>query len=210
MRITVVEDSNGKTCSIFEPGWIVTYSNESGDWAEAGRFENTVPNAAGMAGIRAALTGIVDGLKGKVLVASELSGIAYSVFENAGFTSFTTQAPAADVLDLVKAELEEMAKEKQANRPADIQTYLQKGPDRCILNLQQMLAENPQLTTKSVLLPYLREGNFSKLYIVFGHVPPWFDNELRTMGFAYETVDAPENKKTIRVTRMRSGRDGQE
>ena len=143
MRITVVEDNNGKTCSIFNHGWVVTYSNEFGKWAEINRFENPVPKAQGIAGVRAALNEAVDGIKGKVIVALEIPGIAFSVFESAGFESYTVDAQAADVLEPVKAETE-AAKAKQEKKPADIQSYLQQGkrPGEYFLDLHKMLGEN--------------------------------------------------------------------
>lgn len=208
MKISVAEDNSRRTCSIFDPGWIVTYSDESGSWAEISRFENAVHRAAGIAGIRAALVDTVNRLSGvKIIVAAEVSGIAFSILEGAGFESFTAEACAADVLDFVKNEMEETAKGKRNERSADIQLYLKRGMNRgdYFLDLQEMLAENPQMTTKSALLPYLKEEDFTRLDIVCGHVPPWFDVELMPMGLSWETVQVLPDKKTVRIVHADSG-----
>jgi Fe-only nitrogenase accessory protein AnfO len=208
MKIAVMEDSNRNTCSIFDPGWVVAYSDASGEWLEESRFENTVHQAAGIAGIRAALIHTVNQLGGvKILVAAEISGIAFSILEGAGFESFTVAASSADVLNSVKSEMEETAKGQRENaRSANIQLYLRRGMNRgdFFLDMQEMLAENPQATTKSVLLPYLREGDFTRLDVVCGHVPPWFDVELGLMGLAYETVNVLPDKKTVRIVHIKN------
>lgn len=205
MKIAVVENSDRSTNSIFEPGRIVTYSDDSGKWDEIDRFENMVSEAGGIAGIRTALINTVNKLNGvKIIVASEISGVAFSVFEGAGFEIFTVEAGAADILDAVKNEMEEVTKEPEKLKSADIQLYLQRGMNRgdYFLNLQQMLAENPQLTTKSVLLPYLKEGDFTRLDVVCGHVPPWFDRELQLMGLRYETVNVLPDRKIVRIVHV--------
>jgi Fe-only nitrogenase accessory protein AnfO len=202
VKISVVEDNEQKTCSIFDPGWIVTYSDDTEHWSEISRFANIVHQASGIAGIRNALISTVNQLNGvKIIVASELSGIAFSVLEGAGFESFTAESNALDVLDFVKNEMDETAKGKQEKRSANIQLYLRRGMNRgdYFLDLQEMLAENPQLTTKSALLPYLREGDFTRLDVVCGHIPPWFDREFDDMGLIYETVNVLPDKKTVRI-----------
>jgi Fe-only nitrogenase accessory protein AnfO len=203
MKIAVVENSNGETCSIFEPGFIAVYEEDGGQWKLLSRDENEVCKASGIAAVRRALADTVKKLEGlKTLVASEISGVAFSIFEAAGFEIFTVQSTSNEILNAVKNEMDEVAKGTQINsKSADIQLYLQRGMNSgdYFLNLCVMLAENPQLTTKSILLPYLSEGEFKRLDVVCGHIPPWFDRELQSMGLQYETVNVLPDKKTVRI-----------
>jgi Fe-only nitrogenase accessory protein AnfO len=202
MKIAVIEDGSRRTCSVFEPGWVVTYSDDSGKWAELGRFENVVHQAGGIAGIRTALLNLVKKLGDcKVIAAGEISGVAFSIFEGAGFEIFTAEAVASDILDSVKNEMEETSKQIPNAKSADIQFYLKRGMNSgdYFLDLQELLAENPQVTTKSILLPYLKEGEFARLDVVCGHVPPWFDRQLESLGLQYETVNVLPDRKTVRI-----------
>lgn len=202
MKIAVIEDSGRKTCSVFKPGWLVTYSDDSGKWAEMSRFENPVHRADGIVGYRAALLDTVKRLGDcKIIAADEISGVAFSIFEGAGFEIFTVKADAADILDAVKMEMEETTKEIPNAKSADIHFYLKRGMNSgdYFLDLQEMLAENPRMTTKSILLPYLKEENFARLDVVCGHVPPWFDREFGSLGLQFETVNVLPDRKTVRI-----------
>lgn len=202
MRIAVVEDSSRKTNSVFEPGWIVVYSDNSGNWAKIDCFENPVHKVEGIVGIRKALSGIVNKLGNcKVIVASEISGVAFSIFEGAGFEIFTVKVDSVNILDSLKNEMEEVSKEISNVKSADIHFYLKRGMNSgdYFLDLQEIMDENPQVTTKSILLPYLKEGDFARLDVVCGHVPPWFDREFGPLGLWFETVNLLPDRKTVRI-----------
>jgi Fe-only nitrogenase accessory protein AnfO len=206
MKIAVAENSEKKTGSIFEPGFIACFSDESGAWSQIDRFENTVHEAETIAGVRNELKEIVKKLADtRILVAAELSGVAFSIFEGAGYEIFTADAETSAVLDKIKQEMEEAEKRREENpRSANIQLYIKRGMNRgdYFLNLIELLAENPQSTTKSVLIPYLKEGDFTRFDVVCGHIPPWFDREFPAMGLAYETVNVLPDKKTVRITHL--------
>jgi len=141
----------------------------------------------------------------KIIVASELSGIAFSIFEGAGYEIFTASGESMVVIDQVKKEIEEAEKVIVENpRSANIQLYIKRGMNRgdYFLNLIELLAENPNSTTKSVLIPYLKEGDFTRFDVVCGHIPPWFDKQFPEMGLAYETVNVLPDKKTVRITHI--------
>lgn len=42
-------------------------------------------------------------------------------------------------------------------------------------NLEEVLLKNPSLSSKKVLIPYLKKGEFNNLNVVFSHIPKWFD-----------------------------------
>jgi Fe-only nitrogenase accessory protein AnfO len=67
------------------------------------------------------------------------------------------------------------------------------------LNMKEILSKNPQLTSKRILIPYLKNGEFDRLDIICSHVPKWFDKDLVSLGFEYETVNVLLNKKTVRI-----------
>lgn len=211
MKIAIIEDDSGKTCSVFEPGWFVTYSDDSVEWEETDRFENLACEADGIAGIRRAVIDSVKRLDGcKVIAANEISGVAFSVFEGAGFEIFTVEADAAEILDSIRNEMEEVSKEVPNARSADMQFYLKRGMNSgdYFLDLQEMMAENPQLTTKSILLPYLKDGNFARFDVVCGHVPPWFDREFGALGLQFKTVNVLPDRKTVRIVHAELSRRG--
>ncbi|HWQ45150.1 MAG TPA: Fe-only nitrogenase accessory protein AnfO [Methanosarcina barkeri] len=208
MKIAVVESSNQKTSSIFEPGFVATYENDCGEWKVMNRFENKVCNAKGIAAVRMAVADTIKQLDDvKIVVASEIPGVAFGIFEAAGFEIFLVKNCALDVLDSVKKEMLEVIEEQQ-EKPCkfDIVQFLEPGMykgDFC-LNMEEILSKNPQLTSKKILIPYLKNGEFNRLDVICSHVPKWFDKDFGVLGLKYETVNVLPNKETVRIMHVQT------
>lgn len=114
MKIAVVENNDQKMSSIFEPGFVTTYEEDGGEWKVLNRFENKVCNAKGIAAVRMAVGDTVKQLDDvKIVVASEIPGIAFGTFQAAGFEIFLVENSALDVLDSVKKEMLELIEERK-------------------------------------------------------------------------------------------------
>jgi Fe-only nitrogenase accessory protein AnfO len=50
-----------------------------------------------------------------------------------------------------------------------------------LINLSGILAGNPALNSREVLIPHLEGNSFQKLEIICDHIPRWFYNELRNL-----------------------------
>ncbi|MGA9189742.1 MAG: Fe-only nitrogenase accessory protein AnfO [Methanosarcina sp.] len=208
MKIAVVESNNQKTSSIFEPGFVATYENDGGEWKVINRFENKVCNAKGIAAVRMAVADTIKQLDDvKIVVASEIPGVSFGIFEAAGFEIFLVKNCVLDVLDSVKKEMLEVIEEQQEKpRKFDIVQFLEPGMykgDFC-LNMEEILSKNPQLTSKKILIPYLKNGEFNRLDVICSHVPKWFDKDFGILGLEYETVNVLPNKKTVRIMHVQT------
>lgn len=204
MKIAAAENNSHRTSSIFTNGVITIYEGEESNWKVAKSFENRVCNAQGIAAVRKSVTDIIKNLDDvKIIATSEISGVAFSLFEAAGFEIFIADSEVKNVLAGVWKEISKLNQE-QNGETADIMAYLESGMnegDFC-LNMMKILADNPQFTSKSLLLPYLRNGSFKRLDVVCSHLPPWFDKELNSLGLRYETVRVLPDQKTVRILHM--------
>ena len=203
MKIAVVENSDKKTSSIFEPGFITIYDEDGGKWTVLNRFENKVYNAKGIAAVRTAVADTVKQLGDvKIVVASEIPGIAFGTFQAAGFDIFFVENSVPDILDSVKKEILEVINERQKETPKfDIMQFLEPGMNKgdFSLNMEEILLKNPDLTSKKILIPYLKNGEFNRLDVICSHIPKWFYTDLGFLGFKYETVNDLPNRKTVRI-----------
>lgn len=208
MKIAVVENDNQQTSSIFEPGFIAVYEEDGGEWKVLNRFENQVCNARGMAAVRMAVGDAIKQLGDvKVVVASEIPGIASGTFQAAGFDIFLVDSNVLDVLDLIKQDmLEALEKRKEEPRKFDITEYLEPGENKgdFSINIEDIMFKFPDLTSKKILIPYLKNGEFNRLDVLCSHMPKWFVTDLGAMGFEYETVNESRNRKTVRVVRVQT------
>ncbi len=208
LKISVVESNDQKTSSIFEPGFIVTYEEDGGEWKVLNRFENKVCSAKSIAAVRMAVEDTIKQLDNvKIVVASEIPGIASGIFEAAGFEIFLVGKSGSDALDSVKKEMGEII-EKQQEKPSkfDIMKFLEPGTNKgdFCLNMEKILSKNPQLTSKKILLPYLKNGEFNRLDVICSHIPKWFTTNLRVLGFEYETVNSLPNEKTVKIVHVQT------
>jgi len=208
LKIAVVENDNQKTSSIFEPGFIAIYEEDGGEWKVLNRFENKVCNAKGMAAVRTAVADTIKQLGDvKIIVASEIPGIASGTFQAADFDIFLVENSVLNVLDSIKKEMLEAIEERHKERPKfDIMQFLELGISKgdFSINIEEIMFKNPELTSKKILIPYLKNGEFNRLDVICSHIPKWFVTDLGALGFEYETVSDLPNRKTIRVMRVQT------
>ncbi|AAM04626.1 Fe-only nitrogenase accessory protein AnfO [Methanosarcina acetivorans] len=203
MKIAVVEDNNQKTSSIFEPGFISVYEEDGGEWKILKRFENKVCDAKGISAVRVAVGDAVKQLDDvRILVASDIPGIAFGAFQAASLNIFLVEDRVLDILGSVKKGMLEIAKKRQEEPSRfDIMQFLKPGVNKgdFSLNLEEVMLINPDLSSKKILIPYLKDKGFNKLDILFSHIPKWFDTELAGFGLKYEIMSELQNKVTLRI-----------
>lgn len=207
MKIVVVENDYQKTSSIFDPGFITIYEEDGGKWNVLTRFENKVYIAKGIAAVRTSVADIIKQLgDAKILLASEIPGIAFGAFQAAGFEMFIVENNTMDVLDSVKKEMLEIIEErKEKPKEFDIMQFLEPGTNKgdFCLNMEKLLLKNPNLTSKKILIPYLKKGEFNRLDVICSHIPKWFNTDLGVLGFEYEIVNDLPNRKTVKVSHIK-------
>lgn len=208
MKIAVVENYNQQTSSIFEPGFIAIYGEDGREWKVLNRFENKVCNAKGMAAVRTAVADILKHLGDvRIIVASEIPGIASGTFQAAGFDIFLVEKGVLEVLDSIKKEmLDAIEERKKEPHKFDIMEYLEPGHNKgdFSINIEEIMFKNPELTSKKILIPYLKNGEFNSLDVICSHIPKWFVTDLGIMEFEYETVSESLNRKTVRIVRVKT------
>jgi len=208
LKIAVVENKDQKTSSIFEPGFIIIYEDDGREWKVLNRLENKVCNAKGMAAVRTAVADTVKQLDDvKIIVAGEIPGIASGTFQAAGFDIFLVENSVLNILDSVKREILEEIKERQNEHPKfDIMQFLEPDINKgdFSINIEEIIFKYPDLTSKKILIPYLKNGEFNRLDVICSHIPKWFVTDLSNMGFEYETVSESINKMTVRVKHMKA------
>ena len=208
MKIAVVETNNQKTSSIFEPGFVAIYMEDGGEWKVLNRFENKICIAKGIAAVRMAVEDTIKQLDNvKIVVASEIPGIAFGTFQAAGFEIFLVENSSLDILDSVKKEMLEVIEErKEKPNEFDIKQFLEPGVNKgdFSLNMEEILLKNPELTSKKILIPYLKNSEFNRLDVICSHIPKWFNTDLGVLEFEYEILKELPNKITVRIVNVQT------
>ncbi|NNJ33231.1 Fe-only nitrogenase accessory AnfO family protein [Lacrimispora defluvii] len=121
----------------------------------------------------------------KAVLCRELSGIPFSVFNQKGYCIFCSEKADQDTLDGMIKDIEESdekrrRKEEMIQNAGPVETQT---PGIYFLDLVQLQAECPEVSSKKALLPFLSNTPFLELQLVCAHIPPWL-----------ETADSYEKK----------------
>lgn len=177
MEIGVLIDREGNV-STFDQGGIVTvYSVEDGGIRLLREKKYESAALRGAPAIRESLRELGAWLGNcRVLVSGSLNGIYFTVLEGMLFNMWEMTGKPLDFLDYIcKSELEEQEK---ARLPEKVYAPAEKERGVFFIDLEAVMSSDSGVTSKKVLLPFLKKENFKKLEVRCSHIPRWFDTEL--------------------------------
>lgn len=205
--IAVIVGSNGVTDSLLNAAvTIQTFRKERAEWVQENELPVELHPAKGLTEVRNEIHQLITQLRDThILVAGEISGVAYNAFDAAGY--FVFQIPEKqpqELLEFVLASVEKQQEDLQRlqsgkENSGDIPQPQPYGEDGTYyLDMIQAQLDHPNVTTKQMLKPFLKNQTFYELIVVCSHIPPWFDREFENLKLAYEKeIMGPEKYKVI-------------
>lgn len=178
-EIAVLQGKDGKNVSVYEPGKIVIYRRTSGNWTPLREQNFCIDKAQGLGELRKKIAEAIAFLdECRIFVGLSVVGVPYYELEKAGFSVWEFEGRPEEFLEYILEKEEEASEQKP-----DIKSLDQLGPvetgDGCYkISLKEIQAETSGVTSKQVLLPFLRQGNSYNLEVICSHVPPWLEAEL--------------------------------
>lgn len=200
MEIAVFQGINGKTQSFLEPGIVKVYSGRMEEWKVTKEIIFRIDNITSLKMVREKIKNMVEALGDcKIFVGSEVKGIPYNVLDGMGFNTWELEGNAKEFLKFVFDKEEEEAKSViNANKENQV-SLIQKVKDgNYFLNLKKIQENDANLTSKTILLPFLKSTTFYELQILCNHVPPWFEAEFERLNLKTQRQVLGQN--VIRVT----------
>lgn len=185
MDIAVVMDEQGRTATFGDDTTIRIYSREDNGWKVKCEMNYQISRQKTPAGIRNGLREVGAWLgECRLMIAKEISGVYYTFFEGLLFNIWEMDGNPEEYLDYVyHSELQEQKKETVQKKPVTPE-LIREG---CyFIDLKEIMSDKNLLTSKQVLLPFFKEGNFRQLIIDCDHIPRWFENELPDMNLRAE------------------------
>ena len=131
----------------------------------------------------------------RILLGTSLSGLAYTTLDQLGFLLCETERFCPERLDA----LLEALKTPPAENPAPDRPQESDTPGLYRLDLTLALKTHPDLSSKLILRPFLRETPFSLLELSCGHVPPWLPPELESRGLGCSRSPLPGGGILLRI-----------
>lgn len=185
--IAVFRDDNDQLARFDEMTHWVVYTKEETVWRKSDRVPFQPVLSGEIATIRENINKMIEDFKTcKIIIAKSLTGIPYQIFDKSGFIICESEAFDLDLLEAIQKDLIRNTHDENNNKdlvpPAPGETD-QSG--YYFLDLTQLKQKHPEMSSKMVLLPFLKNTPFYSLDLVCDHIPPWFDQKLEEMKLAY-------------------------
>lgn len=201
--IAVLLNNNGETCSWLDNGIIKLYKKRDEKWIELKSFEYSISTDTNIINLRKNLSELVEKLDDcKIFVAKEVSGQLFSILEAYFFNVYELNGAPDNFLDSVLISEQKLHKEElllasqAANKffPEKIDKY-----GNYTIDLKKLLQEDGTISSKQILIPFLKEEAFESLEVVCDHVPKWFDRELSSMGYNFHTITRKDGNISVSI-----------
>lgn len=200
VNIAVAVEPNGSTTSLYEPGRILVYRKEQGDWLVVQEFQYDLEQAKGVRHMREKVDEVVRfvAAESQVFVGLSVIGIPYFELERAGLSIWEFEGQPEEFLDYIITKEEEAQIVRDQIQPIVIPEPQEIAPGRYGISLKEIQENNSGVTTKQVLLPFVQKGAFNNLEILCNHVPPWL--EAMAMEKNYEYLKEQISSKEVKVS----------
>lgn len=200
--IAVYVNEEGNTASISEEGIIRIYQKSEEGWNSVSEATFCLGVVKGISEARRIMIEMVQKLEGcNVFVAKEVVGQLYYVLEANGFESFEAEGKPELFLEAIWEEVQSTKSENVKASETETVSYFEKTDKEgfYFLNLKKALNLDCSISSKKLLLPFLRKKDFSGLDVICDHLPRWFETELSTMGLKSEVIKLKENEYKVSI-----------
>lgn len=181
MEIAVLVNNNGKTISFNETGVLNVYSKEE-HWQVIKKIPFNITAINNEDEICEMVKNVGKALgECRVIIASEIKGIFYTILDCMGFDIWTIKGSPDDFLEYVlkreqEEKIEEISREKA---PTPVEKTGECG--RYCIDLRTVMEGNEKVSSKQVLLPFFKGKEFKELEIYCTHVPRWFESRFEDL-----------------------------
>ncbi|NTW70830.1 MAG: hypothetical protein HGA49_01130 [Eubacteriaceae bacterium] len=196
MKVALCLSSEDRLESFIEGNKINIYEMDQGKWQLNQHIPYSLEKINSIEDMRYEIKSIADLAKDcRVLIARKISGIFYTVFETAGFDIWEmagTPKEALDSFSLTDNQEKELKRGKS-------EIFRDLGEGCYEINLTEGMRKDKNATSKSLLLPFLKNGRFFKINVICSHVPPWFDAKLSEMSLIYKVYETEKGEKLAEI-----------
>ncbi|MDT8717431.1 Fe-only nitrogenase accessory protein AnfO [Clostridium sp. 19966] len=200
MNIAALLDEKNNAVSFNEGGIIKIFSRGISGWTVIKEIPFNIDSSLSLKGIRDSIREMVIQLtECKVFAAEDVTGIPYNILESFGFNIWRVNGEPKDFLDYIQNNEEEAESEKTTeNKDIPVPVETDKKGYYCI-DLKNVMEHNEKVTSKQVLLPFLKNCEFEELEVSCTHVPPWFNVEAKKLNFEFQSLEIGQNLFKVKI-----------
>ncbi|AIF49602.1 Fe-only nitrogenase accessory AnfO family protein [Pelosinus sp. UFO1] len=178
-HIAVCMNDNGVTSSLYDASAIVIYQKELGNWDILREKKFSLDKQGGMVGMRRQMAELIPFLEQcKVFVGESVVGVPYFELEKMQCSIWEFEGEPLSFLDYVLEQEESKAQENAVQGSNAVPVPVERENGVYYISIKEIQENSGGITSKQVLLPFLRQGKFYSLEVLCNHIPPWLEAEL--------------------------------
>ncbi len=176
MEIAVLVDSKGETSGFEKDGIIRVYSKEEDGWIIKKYMEYNTKNIINAAILKERINEICSWLVNcKILVVSRIRGVHYIAFEENLVSMLEIKGKPDDFLEDLKQCKQHHRTGKEI--PLEHNAIYESKPGYFYTDLREVMNGITSYNSKQILLPFLKNQEFSCIDIICSHIPKWLEKE---------------------------------
>jgi Fe-only nitrogenase accessory protein AnfO len=207
-EIAVMLGNDGRTVSLSDPGTLMVFRRERRQWSVTRSQEFALDPAAGLSGLRKTVAAMMEFLGTcRTVVVKSASGALFFELEKARCSIWEIDGVPKDFLDQVWQD-EKEDQEHAAFPPvagAEIPAPLEISPGKFMISIKDIQGKRPELSSKQVLRPFVRQGGFTELEVICDHIPPWLDADAEQQGYLLTSERTAMNEVKVLLRNPASG-----
>lgn len=216
-EIAVFVDREGNTAKLTERGKIVVFVRKRGKWHIAREKEFTLKEIHGMVDLRRKMEELLNFLDDcKVFVGFGISGIPYFILDKVKCSIWEWEGKPFEFLDFILQKEEEAyvqkhqamlktqdSKNKDNAKAKDVlkPCFVEITPGNYSIFLKEIQESNTLITTKQVLLPFIRRGKFNSIEMICNHLPQWLEGEASLNRLMLKVDELEANKLKVMISK---------
>ncbi len=197
-EIAVFVGANGQTADLYQPGQVIIYQRDQGNWQVAREREFFLGEHFHMGILRERMMELVEFLGPcKIFVGLTVTGIPYFSLERSGCSIWEFEGQPANFLEYIVHQEETEQRQNDTQEKISLPTPREISSGCYRISIKEIQEKNLGITSKQALLPFIRQGSYYSLEIHCNHIPPWLENEILLNQLESRTEVISRNEVTL-------------
>ena len=194
-EIAAILGTDGMSSSLTGSGTVAVFRRNKGVWSLDREMPFDATKSDSLAILRKKMVDVIGFLgECKIFVANQATGALYYELMKAGCSVFEVSGKPVDFLEEILLEEEQEQAKMAAIRNEPIPGPYERAPGDFFVSIKEIQGKTPGITSKQILLDFMREGMFKALEISCDHIPPWIEMESEQRGYMIESENIRPNE----------------
>ena len=199
-EIATILGTDGMSSSFTGSGTVAVFRRNQGVWYLDRELPFDATEIDALTILRKKMADLIGFLgECKIFVANQATGVLYYELMKAGCSVFEVSGRPVEFLEEILLEEEQKQGKMAAIRNEPIPGPYERAPGDFFVSIKEIQGKTPGITSKQILLDFMREGTFKALEIICDHIPPWIEMESEQRGYMIESENIRPNEVKMMV-----------